>query len=205
MIFETLNARGETAAAADLLRNYIFFRANRDKLDVEQSYKRYWARFDDEFWREEVKQGRLTGGPAQRPLHAALPGEPAGAGYPDQALYVEYRHWIERDQPFPDVKSELEALARQGDQFRGIIAPSEDDILSELCSFLEAFDIRTAYPLLLALADAVWTMTSGRRSPRPWNLYLLRRAVCNLGTKNYNRIFLGLTRALRKEVSAPTS
>ena len=29
--------------------------------------------------------------------------------------------------------------------------------------------------------------------------YLLRRAVCNLTTKNYNRIFLSLTRNLRKE------
>jgi hypothetical protein len=29
--------------------------------------------------------------------------------------------------------------------------------------------------------------------------YLLRRAVCNLGTKNYNGIFLGLARNLRKE------
>jgi hypothetical protein len=29
--------------------------------------------------------------------------------------------------------------------------------------------------------------------------YLLRRAICNLGTKNYNRIFLSLTRNLRKD------
>ncbi len=29
--------------------------------------------------------------------------------------------------------------------------------------------------------------------------YLLRRAVCNLGAKNYNRVFLTLTRNLRNE------
>jgi Protein of unknown function (DUF1524)/Protein of unknown function DUF262 len=60
VIFETLNARGEPLLPADLLRNYIFFRVNRDDLDIEATYKKYWARFDDEFWREEVKQGRLT-------------------------------------------------------------------------------------------------------------------------------------------------
>ena len=60
VIFETLNARGEPLLPADLLKNYIFFRANREKIDVDAAYKKYWSRFDDEFWRQEVKQGRLT-------------------------------------------------------------------------------------------------------------------------------------------------
>ena len=29
--------------------------------------------------------------------------------------------------------------------------------------------------------------------------YLLRRAGCGMTTKNYNRVFLGLTRALRRD------
>ena len=60
IIFETLNARGEPLLPADLLRNYIFFRANRAGLDIDKTYKTYWSSFDAEFWREEVKQGRLT-------------------------------------------------------------------------------------------------------------------------------------------------
>ena len=55
VIFETLNARGEPLLPADLLRNYIFFRANRDNLNIEAAYKKYWLHFDDKFWREEVK------------------------------------------------------------------------------------------------------------------------------------------------------
>lgn len=198
VIFETLNARGEPLLPADLLRNYIFFRANRDKLDVEESYKRYWARFDDEFWREEVKQGRLTRPRSDLFMQHFLASR-QGQDIPIKHLYVEYRHWIEGARPFPDVSSELEALARQGDQFRRIIAPTQDDVLFDLCTFLEAFDIRTAYPLLLALADAELDDAEWRAISAVLESYLLRRAVCNLGTKNYNRIFLGLTRALRKE------
>ncbi len=97
------------------------------------------------------------------------------------------------------MKSELEALARQGDQFRRIISPKKDDVLFDLCSFLEAFDIRTAYPLLLALADAGLDDVEWKAVSSVLESYLLRRAVCNLGTKNYNRIFLSLTRALSKE------
>ena len=33
--------------------------------------------------------------------------------------------------------------------------------------------------------------------------YLLRRAVCGLTTKNYNRVFLGLTRTMRREGANP--
>ena len=33
--------------------------------------------------------------------------------------------------------------------------------------------------------------------------YLLRRAICGLTTKNYNRVFLGLTRTLRREGATP--
>lgn len=198
VIFETLNARGEPLLPADLLRNYIFFRASRDKLDVEESYKHYWARFDDEFWREEVKQGRLTRPRSDLFMQHFLASR-QGQDIPIKHLYVEYRHWIEGTRPFPDVQSELEALARQGDQFRRIISPDEDDVLFELCSFLEAFDIRTAYPLLLALTDAGLDDTEWNAISAVLESYLLRRAVCNLGTKNYNRIFLSLTRSLRKE------
>jgi hypothetical protein len=60
VIFETLNARGEPLLPADLLRNYIFLRASREDLDVEAVYLKYWSRFDEEFWRQEVKQGRLN-------------------------------------------------------------------------------------------------------------------------------------------------
>ncbi|WGJ16371.1 DUF262 domain-containing protein [Methylocapsa sp. D3K7] len=198
VIFETLNARGEPLLPADLLRNYIFFRANRENLDIEAVYKKYWSRFDEEFWREEVKQGRLNRPRSDLFMQHFLSSR-QGQDIPIKHLYVEYRHWLETTNPFQNLTEELATLARQGDHFRRIIAPVQGDIVFELCSFLDAYDIRTAYPLLLALMDvdlddAEWTEIS-----HILESYLLRRAVCNLGTKNYNRIFLSLTRSLRKD------
>ncbi|KAA3448617.1 DUF262 domain-containing protein [Mesorhizobium sp. SARCC-RB16n] len=198
VIFETLNARGQPLLPADLLRNYIFFRASRDGLDVEASYKQYWARFDEEFWREEVKQGRLTRPRSDLFMQHFLSSR-QGQDIPIKHLYIEYRHWIESEKPFPDVATELKTLARQGDQFRRIIAPEKSDEIYGLCTFLEAYDIRTAYPLLLALLDANLEATEWQAISEILESYLLRRAVCNLGTKNYNRIFLGLTRNLRRD------
>ena len=77
-----------------------------------------------------------------------------GQDIPIKHLYVEYRHWIEREKPFATVKDELETWARQGDHFRRILEPSENDPIRGLVEFLDAFDIRTVYPLLLAIFDA---------------------------------------------------
>lgn len=198
VIFETLNARGEPLLPADLLRNYIFFRANRDNLDIEAVYRKYWSRFDEEFWREEVSQGRLFRPRSDLFMQHFLASR-QGQDIPIKHLYVEYRHWLEREKPFPDVETELATLARQGDEFRRIIAPKDGDVIYRLCSFLDAYDIRTVYPLLLAILDADLGDAELTALSLVLESYFLRRAVCNLGTKNYNRICLTLTRSLRRD------
>lgn len=198
VIFETLNARGEPLLPADLLRNYIFFRASRASLDIEKVYQEYWSRFDDEFWRTEVKQGRLTRPRSDLFMQHFLASR-RGRDIPIKHLYVEYRHWVERTNPFPDVLTELAVLARQGDDFRNIIDPQDGHVVFDISNFLEDFDIRTAYPLLLAVMDAGVSESEWVGISAILESYLLRRAVCELGTQNYNRIFLALARNMKKE------
>lgn len=198
VIFETLNARGEPLLPADLLRNYVFLRAARRGESQEKLYAAHWARFDDPFWREEVKQGRLLRPRSDLFLQHFLASRTT-SDIPIKHLFVEYKHWIENAKPFGSVEDELSVLSRQGNDFRRIIAPSSDDPVYGLSRFLDSFDIRTAYPLLLMLLDA-------RLGPADWSeisncleSYLVRRAVCALTTKNYNRVFLNLTRNLRRD------
>lgn len=197
VIFETLNARGEPLLPADLLRNYIFFRVSQTGLNVEDTYKKYWAHFDDEFWREEVKQGRLNRPRSDLFMQHFLASY-QGHDIPIKHLYVEYRHWIQATNPFEGVEHELQTLERMGRYFRRLIAPELGDVIYPLSAFLEAYDIRTAYPLLLALMDSDLTTEQWREISSILESYLLRRAVCCLGTKNYNKIFLSLTRSMRK-------
>jgi hypothetical protein len=202
VIFETLNARGEPLLPADLLRNFIFLRAARRGESQEALYKQFWARFDDPFWRVEVKQGRLMRPRSDLFLQHFLASR-LTADIPIKHLFVEYKFWIERKAPFASVKEELACLAQQGDDFRRIIAPVKGDPLYGLVTFLDAYDVRTCYPLILAmldvgLDDAQWAAVS-----MVLESYLLRRAVCGLTTKNYNRVFLSLTRTLRRDGSTP--
>ena len=198
VIFETLNARGVPLLPADLLRNYIFLRAGREKpAEVEALYEKYWSGFDSEFWREEVKQGRLLRPRSDLFMQHFLASR-QWRDIPIKHLYVEYRHWIESTHPFPNVTAELSALARQGKHFKRIVSPQSDDSLFELCTFLETFDIRTSYPLLLATLEADVPDEQLTRISTALESYLFRRAVCNLTTKNYNKIFLTLTLKLRR-------
>ncbi len=198
VIFETLNARGEPLLPADLLRNFIFLRAARRGEPQEALYKEFWARFDDPFWRVEVKQGRLMRPRSDLFLQHFLASR-LTTDIPIKHLFVEYKFWIDREKPFDSVKDELACLARQGDDFRRIIAPVKNDALYGLVTFLDAYDVRTSYPILLTMLDiglpeAEWAAVS-----KILESYLLRRAVCGQTTKNYNRTFLSLTRNLRRD------
>ncbi len=114
VIFETLNGRGEPLLPADLLRNYIFLRAARLNEPQEELYHKYWQGFDDDFWRTEVRQGRLTRPRSDLFMQHFLASRQA-VDIPVKHLFVEYRHWIERERPFNSVANELAVLSKQGD------------------------------------------------------------------------------------------
>lgn len=202
VIFETLNARGEPLLPADLLRNYIFLRAVRGNEQPETLYKEYWARFDEQFWRVEVKQGRLMRPRSDLFLQHFLSSR-LSVDVPITHLFEEYRFWIEREKPFGTVKEELSCLSRQGEDFRRIIAPTKNDVLFGLANFIDAFDVRTSYPLVLAMLDQGYNDSQWKLVSTILESYLLRRAVCGLTTKNYNRIFLTLARTLRRQGMSP--
>ena len=198
VIFETLNARGEPLLPADLLRNFIFLRAARRGEPQEALYKEYWQQFDEQFWRVTVKQGRLLRPRSDLFIQHFLASRQT-RDIPIKHLFVEYKYWIEKQQPFATVRDELATLARQGDDFRRIISPKKGDPIYELATFLDTFDIRTAHPLLLLLLDVEIDDDAWPKISTALESYLLRRAVCGLTTKNYNRIFLSLIRNLRRE------
>lgn len=198
VIFETLNARGEPLLPADLLRNYIFLRAARQGEAQEVLYKKYWAAFDEPFWRQEVVQGRLKRPRSDLFIQHFLASKQA-RDIPIKHLFVEYKYWIERGAPFDRVETELATLAKQGRDYRRLVSRSESDVLGPLATFLEVFDVSTAFPPLLAMLDLGADDPTMAETARILESYLLRRAVCSRDTKAYNRIFMSLTRTIRRD------
>jgi len=189
VIFETLNARGEPLLPSDLLRNFIFLRASQQNESQEELYEEFWVRFDDEFWRAQEKQGRLLRPHSdiflqhyltlQRKLETLI-----------SHLYSEYKDWIKGARPFPTVRAELANLSKHRINFRELVQPSPNTPIGRFSEFLRIFDLSTVYPLVLGMMGADRGHDELAGMLEDLESYIFRRAVCDLGTKNYNRFFL---------------
>lgn len=197
VIFETLNARGEPLLPSDLLRNFIFLRAAQKNESQEELYAEFWLPFDDEFWRELEKQGRLL-----RPRSDIFLQHYLTLHRRQEILishlYNEYKDWIKASNPFPTVKEELENLSEYRTCFRELIQPDPNTPIGRFSAFLRIFDLSTVYPLVLGIMGAGLAEDELAGMLEDLESYIFRRAVCDLGTKNYNRFFLTVLGKLAK-------
>jgi len=60
VIFETLNARGTPLLASDLVKNFVLQKASSGGLSPDDIYTRYWKTLEDDWWRQDVRQGRIV-------------------------------------------------------------------------------------------------------------------------------------------------
>lgn len=212
VIFETLNARGTRLLPADLVKNYLFHRAEQEGLPIEHLYEKYWRELDGDFWRHEVKQGRLKRPRIDLFLRHYLTlatNDDVGVGH----IFGVFRFYAERKEPPLAVQGvagslgsrpelHLQALSVYARVYRGFDAPEPGSRVETFFERLTAIDTTTVYPYLLesfrVLQDAgehedldallVWLES-----------YLVRRMICGLTPKNYNRLFLDLLRSATRQ------
>ncbi|MBN1335621.1 MAG: DUF262 domain-containing protein [Deltaproteobacteria bacterium] len=210
VIFESLNARGEPLHPSDLIRNFVFMRASAQDLDPDALYMEWWREYDermappqqgeDHFWKQMERQGRL-----RRPrldlfvFHylQSLLGEEFSIGH----LYQAFRDWWEDSEEDRLIENELRRMRAHSEVFARLIAPSEDDPLATFARRLSVLDTSTVYPVLLfilvggkdraATSDVDGILTD-------LESFLVRRMICGLTTKSYNKLFVGLLRRLRE-------
>jgi len=197
VIFETLNARGEPLLPSDLLRNFIFLRAAQNDESQEELYLEFWLPFDEEFWRELESQGRLL-----RPRADIFLQHYLTLNRREEVLishlYNEYKDWIKGTTPFQSVKEELQNLSKYRNLFREIVEPEPGTALARFSSFLKVFDLSTVLPLVLGIMGSDASEEEIEGMLIDLESYILRRAVCELGSKNYNRFFLSVLSKLAK-------
>ena len=76
VIFETLNGRGAQLHATDLIRNFIFMRADREQTDSKTLYDTLWQEFERGYWNEEQRRGRMRK-PQTGVVHSCCPSSRA--------------------------------------------------------------------------------------------------------------------------------
>jgi hypothetical protein len=208
VIFESLNGRGVALLPSDLVRNLVFMRAaSSAPVDADTLYGNYWKQYDEArfgssidagpWWKEEERQGRL-----KRPrLDLFLfyyvqyrTEQEVHIGH----LFQEFRKWWEHSAA-KDAAGALAEMRRYADAFRSWLEPDGFERVDEFSRWLSALDTATVYPLLFLLLVEQSGSTVEDRDGMLADLesYLVRRAICGLTNKGYNRFFMALMRKLR--------
>lgn len=194
MIFETMNGRGASLTETDLIRNYIFMRADTSQVDLDSVYDKYWDEFDDanaDFkWHDQTSRGRYFETHLQFFVIDYLTLKMRNDIRYDQVFY-HYKFFIVNNDSFTTVEEELKELNRFSTIYKSILKPNPETVFGRFCSRLRDMDISTIYPLILAIQGDV-------EIPLPEKIgmftaldsYITRRFLCGYTTKNYNKVFL---------------
>lgn len=201
IIFETLNARGAPLTPSDLIRNFVFLRASRNGDSVDELYDAYWREFDEKpdggaavksaakFWKREERQGRLKSNRLDLLFYHYM-----GLRKCDEVkvahVFEEFKDWWEAGEP-RQIAAELDRLNTLARHFEVYLVPDQKTRFGLFCRRLRLLDTATPVPLLFYLlehhdsgsADFVQAMADIES-------YLVRRFICGLTSKSYNRIFI---------------
>lgn len=207
VIFETLNARGTDLLPADLIKNYLFRRAQNEGAKVEDLYENHWERFETDYWRDEIKQGRVV-----RPRIDLFINHYLSLMTLDEVktthLFQAFKSFAEQGAaspgaslPYPkDAAGHIEQLAAYADVFLALQEPKKHPALEIFMRRLAAVDTATVYPFLLH-AYATLMPTDQAQFDRVLGMlesFLMRRLITGATPKNYNRLFIDLIRAVEK-------
>lgn len=208
VIFETLNARGEDLLPADLIKNFLFRRAAIDHEKVEALYDEHWQKFESEWWRKEITQGRITRPRVDVFIHHYLVmmlRDDIKLAH----LFNEFKAFVNESAVIsgsllnvPKTAAEhIIQLSYYAEVFIAFSKSSDHQRLSIFLRRLEAIDTNTIYPFLLYSYahlmpdnqdefDKILILVES---------YLIRRMICGMTGKNYNRIFVDLIRTIDKQ------
>lgn len=206
VIFESLNARGESLLPSDLICNYIFMRAAAKGNNIQDLYDRLWREYDE---RREIIQGKesslfwkKTDSYARTRvkridaflfhyLQSQIPDREISANH----LYWTFREWWKRSDCDENIEGQLSKIMNYSKMFELLVAPTDKDAVGRLAYRLKILETTTVYPLLLHLlarrnSDIKQDDLNGILCDL--ESYLVRRYVCGLSPKNYNKFFRSL-------------
>lgn len=200
MIFETMNGRGAELTETDLIRNYIFMRADRSQVDLDNIYAKYWDEFDDataDFkWHDEISRGRYYETHLQFFVIDYLTLKLQTDIRYDQVFY-HYKYFIVNKDSFNSVEEELKELHRFSSIYKSIVEPKIGTVFGRFCKRLSDMGISTIYPLILAIqGDADIPTEEKTGMITSLDSYITRRFLCGYTTKNYNKVFLDFIKQL---------
>ncbi len=190
VIFETLNSGGQDLLASDLVKNALFRQATDEGDDLQALYDSFWSPFDRAPWTDAVTTGRIRRTRIDVLLSHWLTIR-AEQEVAVEHLFTDFKRWrTAAGWSSRDVMSDLARHARVFDELTG--APRTSPV-GRLMHRLAATGTTTPVPLLIHIHARPGVPQPQRDiAVAAVDSFLVRRSVCSLTTKDYNRLFLSL-------------
>ena len=188
VIFETLNARGTPLEQSDLVKNFVM----SESTDTTEDDGGIWGRLNDQWWRSEVRQGRLLRPRLDMLLNYWLAMR-TGDDVSPRRVFDTFREHA-GDSSVAGVMSDVRRDFSQYRRFEnaGQRSPEEDLFYYRL----NVMDTGVITPVLLLLLSVEHHIRI--RAFRALESFLVRRMICRQTTKDYNRLTLELATRLRE-------
>ena len=189
VIFETLNARGTPLLASDLIKNLVLHTALSEGVNPEQLNAEHWSEFDDPWWRQDVRQGRIVRPRIDTYLNYWLVMRTQQDVLASD-VFPSFRRHLERASSVSDVVIDIR---RAADVYSRLQRTEDAPSLSQFLYRWRIMDIRVLTPILLWLLGQTDVRDNVlERSLDALESYLVRRMLCRMTTQDYNRLFLDL-------------
>lgn len=194
VIFETLNGHGVELTATDLIRNYVFLRAETEDADAEKLYQEQWRRYESDGWKQDERRGRLVRSRVEWFIQTVLQAEMRD-DIDQGRIYAEYQRYAR--QANLTASAQLTTLASYADAYQAMLDGDEGKPIGRFGKRYAAWDASTTYVLALAIAKSGASQQEQDIMLGMVGSYLVRRAICGLTNKNYNKVFLQLLKNLK--------
>ncbi len=196
VIFETLNARGTPLLASDLIKNLLLQEAERVGTAVEPLYDERWKQFDSKDWRREVRQGRLYRPRIDTFLNYWLIMRTVRE-VPAHHLFPSFRTYLRvGDRPVAEVMAEMQRYGEVYNQLDQWDWQSPEGTFLYRWSTMQATVLTPLLLWLFGFDEDDLPVEQRRLALDAVDSWLVRRMICRLTTKNYNRITLDLLEIL---------
>jgi hypothetical protein len=195
LIFETLNDRGTPLLAADLIKNWIFQRGEELGVDTEHWADVRWAEFDEDWWREEIRQGRLMRSRVdiflQYWLTMRTKDEIASDG-----VFRRFRDHASQCMASSEAADKyLASMRRDADTFRSFAQLDANTPAGRFYArVVESFELAATTPLLL------WMLSENHRVPDKQvevglgalESWVMRRTLLRMTMKDVNKLMVAI-------------
>jgi hypothetical protein len=195
VIFASLNGNAEPLTAFDLIRNDIFHRARLSLENDDALFEKHWSKLETDFWKEEVKQGRLKRPRVDHLSSHSLVAE-TGEEVPAGQVSIAYKVFALR-MKFPSVEAEIESLLHYAKAYRAIEEGDLSTALGRYGNFTKVWDTSTFHPVALWAARQEMDDEDKDGILKLIEDYVIRRDLIGGSNKNYNKVAPNMIDAMK--------